>query len=155
MLGVAVHLDAGYAVVGVYVDGGREGCGFAALQEGDVVHEAEVVEGDGGEGGGGVGFEIGVGGGRVWEFSDEGELGPVEVDFAEPAAFGDKGGDGGGWLVEDVGGAGGERVGEGVGGGKLEVGGGFDDDVPAEGGDGVGAGGGAEDLCTVEVGVGG
>ena len=119
------------------------------MHEGNVVHETEILKGDGGKA-----FGV-VWGGRLGRFGDEWEGRPVEVDLAEPALFGDEGGDGGGGLVENVRGIRGEGVVEGVCGGELEVGWGFDDDVPAIGRDGVGTGGGAEDLCAVEVGVGG
>ena len=63
VLDVAVHLHADDATVGVEDDGSGEGRMFAPAEEGGVVEEAEVGEGDGGEA-----FVVGAGVG------DKGEL---------------------------------------------------------------------------------
>ena len=54
------------------------------------VEETQVAEGDGGE-------AVGIGAG----FGDDGVLRPIEIDLAEPAAFGDESCEGGGRLVDD------------------------------------------------------
>ena len=64
---------------------------LSAGEEGCVVKEAQVAEGHGGEA-----VRIGV------CFGDDGILGPVEVDFAEPAAFGDERCECGGRFVDDL-----------------------------------------------------
>ena len=77
---------------------------------------------------------------------------PVEVGFAEPAAFGYKGGEGGGWLIDDVGlGAGGDCAVESVDCGELVELRSFDDGLPAKRIDGVGAGEDAGDRGSVVV----
>jgi len=139
---MAVHLHVVDAAVVVDEDGSGEGWVFAVVEEGGVVHEAEVAKGYSGEA---VRGDAGVG--------DEGAGGPVEIDAAEPAAFGDKGGECGGWLVEGVGlWVGGEGVGEGVGGAELVGEGCFGDGVPVERVEGMGAGVDAEDGGVVVVG---
>ena len=60
-------------------------------EDGCVVKEAQVTEGHGGEA-----VRIGAG------FEDDRILGPVEIDLAEPASFGDQGRERGGWLVDDL-----------------------------------------------------
>ena len=140
-LDVAVHLHVVDAAVVVDEDDAGEGWVVAVAEDGGVVHEAEVAEGDGGEV---VGGDAGVGDERVGR--------PVEVDAAQPAAFGNEGGEGGGWLVEGVGlGVGCEGVGEGIGGADLVGEGSFGDGLPEKWIEGVRVGVDAEDGGVVVV----
>ena len=85
--------------------------------------------------------------------SDDGILRPVEVDLAEPAAFGDECCQSGGWFVDDLCLAVGcDGVVEGVGGGDLVELRGFGYGLPVEGVDRVGVGRYAEDGRAVVVG---
>ena len=109
VLDAAVHLHANDATVGVDVDCARERGPSPAGEERRVVEEAQVAEGHGGDA-----VRIGAG------LGDDRILGPVEIDLAEPASFGDEGGEGGGWLVDGVCPiAAGDGAVVGVGGGDL------------------------------------
>ena len=107
-------------------DGSRNGRVGAAVEKERVVEEAGVGEGNDGE------RVVRVGG--VGGLGEDGVLGPVEVDAAEPGSLGGEDGERGGGLVEGVGGdGGGDLAGTGVQVGELVEAGGVDDDVPGEG----------------------
>ena len=138
---VHAGFDGAVCVWGLHVQGdaAEDGRVGATLIEEGVVQEAGVGEGDGGE------WVVGVG--VVGLFGEDGVLGPVEVDAAEPGALGGEDGEGGGGFVEGVGRYGwGDFAGAGVDVGELIKGGGVDDGVPGEGVAGGRAGEDAVDL---------